>query len=82
MQKLGLFLIIFSFLPWAVIALLPILPLAVAQKALLVPAMAVSAEVFFWVGVALAGKEVAAKYGRYFSPRFIGQWMRKKVGWL
>ncbi len=74
MRNLGLVLIVFSFLPWAVVALLPVLPLPVGQKALLVPVLAVVAEVSFWLGLLLVGKEAAAKYRRYFSPRYV--WKR------
>ncbi len=78
MQKLGLFLIVFSFLPWAAILLVvPLLPLAIAQKALLVPVLAVSAEVTFWVGLLLVGKEAATKYRRYLNPGNIWQNLKK-----
>jgi membrane-anchored protein YejM (alkaline phosphatase superfamily) len=78
MQKLGLFLIVFSFLPWAAILLVvPLLPLAIAQKALLVPVLAVAAEVTFWVGLLLVGKEAATKYRRYLNPGTIWQNLKK-----
>ncbi len=68
MQNLGLFLIIVSLLPWeAIIFVVPFLPLDLSQKAVLVPILAIVAEVFFWLGLVLAGKEVATKYRRYFS---------------
>ena len=71
MRNLGLVLIVFSFFPWGVVALLPVLPLTVGQKALLVPVLAVLAEVAFWLGLLLLGKEAAAKSRRYFSPRYV-----------
>ncbi|GCL39221.1 hypothetical protein SR1949_43440 [Sphaerospermopsis reniformis] len=72
MQKLGLVLIIVSFLPWLAIALiLPFLPLAVAQKALLVPALLVFAEIVFWLGALLVGKEVIQRYRRYLNFRYL-----------
>ncbi|TAF07112.1 MAG: transporter suffix domain-containing protein [Nostocales cyanobacterium] len=82
MQKLGLVLIIVSFSPWLAIAIiLPFLPISVAQKALLVPALLVSAEIIFWLGVLLVGKEVAQKYKRYLSFRYLNilikRWKRK-----
>ncbi|MTJ52180.1 transporter suffix domain-containing protein [Anabaena sp. UHCC 0253] len=71
MQKLGLVLIIVSFLPWLAIALIvPFLPISVAQKAILVPALLVFAEVIFWLGALLVGKEVVQKYRRYFNLRY------------
>ncbi|MBD2292047.1 transporter suffix domain-containing protein [Anabaena sphaerica FACHB-251] len=82
MQKLGLVLIIVSFLPWLAIAIiLPFLPISVAQKALLVPALLVFAEVLFWLGALLVGKEVVQKYRRYLNFRYLRilfkRWKRK-----
>ncbi|BAZ80221.1 MAG: transporter suffix domain-containing protein [Sphaerospermopsis kisseleviana] len=82
MQKLGLVLIIVSFLPWLAIALiLPFLPLAVAQKALLVTALLVFAEIVFWLGALLVGKEVIQRYRRYLNFRYLRillkRWKRK-----
>ena len=72
MQNLGLILIIISFSPWLAIAVIvPFLPISLAQKALLVTALLVLAEVLFWPGVLLVGKEVVQKYSRYFSFRYL-----------
>ena len=72
MQKLGLVLIIISFLPWLIIAVIvPFLPISLAQKAILVPALLVLAEVLFWPGTLLVGKEVVQKYRRYLSFRYL-----------
>lgn len=80
MQKLGLVLIILSFSPWLIIALvIPFLPLSVAQKALLIPVMLVVAELIFWLGVLLVGKELAQKYRRYLNRRYL--LMRLKRFW-
>ena len=80
MQKLGLFLIVFSFLPWvAILLVVPLLPLAIAQKALLVPILAVVAEVTFWVGLVLVGKEAATKYRRYLNPGAIWRKLKKLI---
>ena len=62
MQKLGLGLIIVSFVPWLAILFVPSLALTVAQKAALVPILAIIAEVIFWLGVLIVGKEAAQKY--------------------
>ena len=82
MQKLGLVLIIISFLPWLIIAVIvPFLPISLAQKAILVPALLVLAEVLFWPGTLLVGKEVVQKYRRYLSFRYLQillkRWRRK-----
>ncbi|MBS9391092.1 MAG: transporter suffix domain-containing protein [Dolichospermum sp. WA123] len=82
MQKLGLVLIIISFLPWLIIAVIvPFLPISLAQKAILVPALLVLAEVLFWLGALLVGKEVVQKYRRYLNFRYLNilvkRWKRK-----
>ncbi|MBO1054453.1 MAG: transporter suffix domain-containing protein [Dolichospermum sp.] len=82
MQKLGLVLIIISFLPWLAIAVIvPFLPISLAQKAILVPALLVLAEVLFWPGTLLVGKEVVQRYRRYLSFRYLRillkRWRRK-----
>jgi hypothetical protein len=83
MQKLGLILIIISFLPWLLIAVaLPFLPISLAQKAMIVPALLLLAEILFWLGTLLVGKEFVQKYRRYFNLRYlriiIKRWKRKK----
>jgi len=82
MQKFGLVLIIISFLPWLIIAVIvPFLPISLAQKAILVPALLVLAEVLFWPGALLVGKEVVQKYRRYLNFRYLNilvkRWKRK-----
>jgi hypothetical protein len=78
MQKLGLVLIIVSFSPWLAIAIIvPFLPISVAQKALLVPALLVLAEVLFWLGALLVGKEIVQRYRRYLSFRYLKILLRK-----
>jgi hypothetical protein len=82
MQKLGLVLIIISFLPWLIIAVIvPFLPISLAQKAILVPVLLVLAEVLFWTGALLVGKEVVQKYRRYLNFRYLNilvkRWKRK-----
>ncbi|MBS9386823.1 MAG: transporter suffix domain-containing protein [Dolichospermum sp. BR01] len=82
MQKLGLVLIIISFLPWLIIAVIvPFLPISLAQKAILVPALLILAEVLFWLGALLVGKEVVQKYRRYLNFRYLNilvkRWKRK-----
>jgi hypothetical protein len=70
MQKLGLGLIIISFLPWLIIAVfVPFIPISLGQKALLIPALLVLAEILFWTGALLVGKEVVQKFRRYLRIR-------------
>ena len=67
MQKLGLGLIIASFVPWLAILFVPSLALTLAQKAALVPSLAIIAEVIFWLGVLIVGKEATQKYRQYLN---------------
>lgn len=78
MQKLGLVLIVVSFLPWlAIVLIVPLLPLSIAQKALLVPVLVVVAEVLFWLGLLVVGKEAAKTYRRYFSLGYLRKQLQK-----
>ncbi len=77
-RHLGLVLIVVSFLPWAAIPLIvPILSLSLQNKALLVPILAVVAEVTFWLGLLLVGKEAAQRYRRYLNFRYLRQQLTK-----
>ncbi len=77
-RHLGLVLIVVSFLPWAAILLIvPILPLSLPNKALLVPILAVVAEVMFWLGLLLVGKKAAQRYRRYLNWRYLKQQLKK-----
>ncbi|AKG21051.1 transporter suffix domain-containing protein [Calothrix sp. 336/3] len=80
MQKLGLFLIIASFLPWiAIPSLLPFLPLSTAHKAILVPALLILAEILWWTGVLIVGTKTAQKYKQYLSLKKL--WHGIKKNW-
>ncbi len=77
MQKLGLGLIIVSFVPWvAICAVVPLLAITLAQKAALVPVLAIIAEVLFWLGILIVGKEAAKKYKQYLN--LLALWRRLK----
>lgn len=76
MQNLGLFLIVISFVPWIAVLIVPLLPLSTTQKALMVPVLAVVAELLFWLGLLIVGKEAARRYRHYLSPRYIWNWLR------
>ncbi|MCV3216222.1 transporter suffix domain-containing protein [Plectonema radiosum NIES-515] len=78
MQRLGLILIVLSFLPWVAIPfVLPFLPLSVAQKAASIPVLLVIAEIMFWLGVLLVGKQAAQRYRQYFTLGFVKKQVRK-----
>ena len=66
-----------SFLPWFGILALPWISLSIAQKAIAGSVLFVIAEVLFWVGVLIVGKEVADRYQRWLNPRFVWQQLRQ-----
>jgi hypothetical protein len=55
--RVGLVAIVLSFVPWLAIAVAPLLGLSLAGVAGLVTAALVAAEVLFWTGLALAGRD-------------------------
>ena len=78
MQKLGLVLIVSSFLPWlAIVLIVPLLPLSITQKAIIVPVLLVVAEVLFWLGLLLVGKVAAQRYRRYLSLGYLWKQLKK-----
>jgi hypothetical protein len=72
--KIGLVLIIISSLMWVVILFIPISPVPIAEKALVVTSLIAISEVIFWLGILLAGKELAHRYRRQLNPI---EWWRK-----
>ena len=55
--RVGLIAIVLSFVPWLAIGAAPLLGLSLGASAGLVGVSLVVAEVLFWVGLALAGKD-------------------------
>jgi hypothetical protein len=66
--KAGLAMVIFSVALYGVIFSLPFFPISTANKLALTPVLVVISEIIFWVGGALAGKDVVARYRRYLNP--------------
>lgn len=79
MQRLGLVLVVASFLPWAAIPVLPWLPITAAQKTLLVPVLLVLAEILFWSGLLIVGKEAAQRYKQFFNVRALWRSLKRGV---
>lgn len=79
MKKLGVVLLIVSFLPWLGAFAVPFLPLTVAQKAVFTPALFFIGELLFWGGVLLVGKEVADRYRRWFSPCYVWRQIKRAL---
>jgi hypothetical protein len=79
MKRIGSVLIVASFLPWFAAPAIPILPLTIGQKAIAVPSLLILAELLFWGGVLLVGKEVAERYRQTLNPRLVWQRFRQSV---
>jgi hypothetical protein len=71
LAKLGMGLVIGSFVPWLMLPVLPFLPFSVGQKAIAAGLMVGLAEVMFWLGVVLAGQEIVRRYREKLKLRRI-----------
>ncbi|ABO66863.1 transporter suffix domain-containing protein [Geobacillus thermodenitrificans] len=69
MYRIGIGLIIASFVVWIIPPLAPFLPLSAAGKTLVATGAIVAAEIMFWIGAVLVGKEAAAKLRKYWNPK-------------
>ena len=58
---LGISLIVFTWIIWGVIIILPFLKLSLKQYAIAYPVLLAATNIF-WVGAALVGKELIQKY--------------------
>jgi len=64
--KIGYWLILCSFLPWAGLPVVPLLDLSGAQMATASTVLVVSAEGIFYLGLLLAGRQAWEKIKTYF----------------
>jgi len=67
-KKLGIFLIVLSFVLYAGLLLVPFIPLTIGIKAAISTTLIISGEATFWVGCLILGKELAKKYKKYLNP--------------
>lgn len=67
--KIGIAFIILSFLSWLIPLIAPFTPLPIKVKAGVITGALIFAEVIFWIGALLVGKEVAAKFKSYLNPK-------------
>lgn len=74
-QRIGVGLIIASFVVWVVPPIAPFLPFSASVKAWAVTSAVVLAEMLFWAGAWLVGKEAAAKLRKYWNPK---RWRMKR----
>jgi hypothetical protein len=81
MRKFGIGLLVISFVPWIAAIAVPFLALPLAQKATIAAILFGVAEVMFWVGVLIVGKEVADRYRfsfkSWFNPRYVWRKVRR-----
>jgi hypothetical protein len=74
LYKIGIFLIISSTIFWMIPFAIPFLELSGKMKVFSITSSLVLAEVVFWVGAIMVGKEVAGKIRKYFNPK---NWRKK-----
>lgn len=67
-RTLGILLVILSCVAYGLLILVPFLPLSTTSKLLLSPLLVGAGEATFWVGGALLGKEIVARFKRYLNP--------------
>ena len=67
-KRVGIFLVVMSFVFYGLIPVLPFLPLSASVKLAAVPILALLGELVFWPGGILLGKEVVARYKSYLNP--------------
>ncbi len=72
LQILGVSLILFTWIIWLVILILPVFKLTLTQYAIAYPVLLLATNLF-WVGAALVGKEIIQKYN--LLPR-VKKWFK------
>ncbi|MGL4523319.1 MAG: transporter suffix domain-containing protein [Bacilli bacterium] len=74
-SKIAITLVIASFAFWGIAFLIPFLELSVASKATWTTTFIILAEIVWWIGVALVGKQALMKFRNYANPR---KWFGKR----
>jgi hypothetical protein len=75
LTTIAISLILLSGLFFGMIFVVPFFHLSLTTKGVLVTACIISGEVAWWVGVAIAGKQVIDKYRHHLNPR---NWFSRK----
>ncbi|MCM3720034.1 transporter suffix domain-containing protein [Fictibacillus phosphorivorans] len=70
-KKIGIVMIILSFVLWVFIPIIPFLTLSAAIKTGIVSGLIIGGEVLFWLGALLAGKDIVKNFIQKF-------WRKKK----
>jgi hypothetical protein len=71
--KLGLLLVLFSLIFFALLVVIPMLNITKEEKIWFTTFSFITAEVLFYAGGFLLGKEMFSKYKSYFNPK---NWVR------
>ncbi len=73
-------LIILSGISFGLILAVPFFPISLTKKGIYVTALIITGEITWWTGIAVAGKQVIARYGKYFNPLTWPVFMKKRSG--
>ncbi len=65
---IAVILVVLSFSFYALIAAVPFLPFKISQKAMIISTLILSGEITWWIGVAIAGKQIISKYKKCLNP--------------
>lgn len=74
LRILGIILIIFSFILYAIILYIPFTPFSPATKGIICTILIITREISFWLGVVILGKEFVTRYLRYIN---VMPWLKK-----
>ena len=69
LRWIGIGALILSFIFYGSLLLLPFLTLAGVTKAAAIPVLIGLAEISFWIGGLILGREFVLRYRRFFDPR-------------
>ena len=75
LSKLGICLVVLSFILYGFILLVPFIPYSTSIKVTISSVLAILGEISFWVGGIILGKEVIARYKKYMNPF---SWFKRK----
>lgn len=75
LRKIGIILVVASFMLYGGILLLPFTSFPVKTRIAIGSALAVTGEVSFWIGGFILGKELVARYRKCLNPF---HWLKKR----
>jgi hypothetical protein len=68
LRKVGIGLVILSFIFYGGLLLIPLTYFSTGMKWTISSVLVILGEITFWIGGFILGKEVVARYKRYFNP--------------